>query len=298
MLSYRLKVFRSVARNLSFTQAAREMFISQPAISKHIRELEQAEGLRLFIRQGNRISLTHAGKILLAYTEQVMNLHERLENELLSLKDQVSQRLRIGASTTLAQYLIPGILSQFRKLYPDHQLSLSNGHTAFVQQAVSEAKVDVGIVEQQSRSKDFCYEPFIDDPILLVQATHNTREFSQPLSVNELPHIPMALRKEGSGTRKAVEKELLQQGITLDDLNIRMFFDSTESLKSFLLSDDCVGFLPWHAVRHELGVGLFREIELADFDAVRRYSFVYRQGPKATGSLRRFINLARKWYNP
>ena len=129
MSDFRLKVFRSVAKNLSFTKASQELFVSQPAITKHIQELEAAYQTRLFDRQGSRISLTESGNLLLEHCERILEDYKRLEYEMHLLHNEYTGGLKLGASTTIAQYVLPPLLASFIGKFPQVSLSLLNGNS-------------------------------------------------------------------------------------------------------------------------------------------------------------------------
>ena len=129
MSDFRLKVFQSVAKNLSFTKASQELFVSQPAITKHIQELEACYQARLFDRQGNKISLTEAGKLLLEHSERILDAYKRLEYEMHLLHGDYIGELKLGASTTIAQYVLPPLLGNFIRKFPQVNLSLLNGNS-------------------------------------------------------------------------------------------------------------------------------------------------------------------------
>ena len=114
MSDFRLKVFQSVAKNLSFTKASQELFVSQPAITKHIQELETCYQTRLFERQGSKISLTEAGELLLKHSEKILDDYKQLEYEMHLLHDEYIGELKLGASTTIAQYVLPPLCVPFR----------------------------------------------------------------------------------------------------------------------------------------------------------------------------------------
>ena len=117
MSDFRLKVFYSVAKNLSFTKASQELFVSQPAITKHIRELEGMYQTRLFNRLGNRISLTEAGQVMLEHCERILSEYRRLEYDMHLLHNEYTGQLRLGASTTIAQYILPAVLASLRRSF-------------------------------------------------------------------------------------------------------------------------------------------------------------------------------------
>lgn len=147
MSDFRLKVFQSVAKNLSFTKASQELFVSQPAITKHIQELETCYQTRLFDRQGSKISLTEAGELLLKHSEKILDDYKQLEYEMHLLHDEYIGELKLGASTTIAQYVLPPLLANFITKFPQINLSLINGNSRGVEVALQEHRIDLGLVE-------------------------------------------------------------------------------------------------------------------------------------------------------
>ena len=136
MSNFRLKVFLSVARNLSFTKASQELFITQPAITKHIHELESLYKIRLFERLGNKITLTPAGELLQEHSERILDDYKRLDYEMHLLHNECSGELRLGASTTISQYVLPPFLARFIEKFPQVSLSLLNGNSRDVENAL------------------------------------------------------------------------------------------------------------------------------------------------------------------
>ena len=140
-MDFRLKVFHSVATNLSFTKASKELFISQPAISKHIHELEVQYKTPLFDRVGSHIGLTHAGELLLSHTKQLLAAYRQMDFEMNLLTDNFAGELRLGASTTISQYVLPPVLASFIKKFPEIKVSLLNGNSRDIEQALREGKI-------------------------------------------------------------------------------------------------------------------------------------------------------------
>lgn len=138
MSDFRLRVFSSVAKNLSFTKASQELFISQPAITKHIQELETMYQTRLFERMGNKILLTDAGRLLLEHCEKILEDYGRLEYEMNLLRNEHTGELRLGASTTIAQYVLPPLLARFIEKFPQVSLSLFSGNSSEVEKELKE----------------------------------------------------------------------------------------------------------------------------------------------------------------
>src|SRR5690554_1573438 len=125
-MDFRLKVFKTVAEQLSFTRASKLLFVSQPAVTKHINELEKHLGKALFNRHGNTISLTKEGAVCLDYTIRILALYDQLGREFLDLNGSLPSRINLAASTTIAQYILPSLLSKFKSLHPATTITLIN----------------------------------------------------------------------------------------------------------------------------------------------------------------------------
>ena len=168
MSDFRLKVFQSVAKNLSFTKASQELFVSQPAITKHIQELETYYQARLFERQGSKISLTVAGELLLKHSEKILDDYKRLEYEMHLLHNEYIGELKLGASTTIAQYVLPPLLAHFIAKFPQVNLSVLNGNSRGVEVALQEHRIELGLVEGIFRLPNLKYTLFLQDELVAV----------------------------------------------------------------------------------------------------------------------------------
>ena len=186
MHDFRLKVFISVARNLSFTKASQELFITQPAISKHIQELESYYKTPLFDRLGNKISLTSAGKTLLELSERIMENYRQLDYEMKILQNEYSGGLRLGASTTIAQYVLPPLLAKFTDKFPQIALSLLNGNSREIESALQKHLIDIGLVEGNLRLPNLKYIPFIQDELVAVVHSRSKLAKKDEIALEEL----------------------------------------------------------------------------------------------------------------
>ena len=278
MSDFRLKVFRSVANNLSFTKASQELFISQPAITKHIQELETCYKARLFDRQGNKISLTEAGKLLLEHSERILDAYKRLEYDMHLLHDDYIGELKLGASTTISQYVLPPLLGSFIRKFPQVTLSLLNGNSRGVEVALQEHRVDLGLVEGIYRLPNLKYTTFLEDELVAVVHTRNKLSLPEEIEPKDLAGIPLVLRERGSGTLDVIERALQQHNIKLSSLNVMMYLVSTESIKLFLENTDCMGIVSIRSISKELASGTFRVIEIKGMQMMREFCFVHQQG--------------------
>lgn len=276
-MNFRLKVFAAVAHHLNFTKAAAELHISQPAISKHIQEIETAYGVQLFERAGHRISLTSAGEVFLRHTEQILEAYRLLALDMNLESGHVSGTLRIGASTTIAQYIIPEIVAKFIKRFPDIRLTVLSDNSAQIEEALSMHRIDLGLVESLSRHAGLKYSPIAQDELVLVTSTRNHTKESIPLK--ELRRLPLVLRETGSGTLEVIEKALLSSGIKASELHILLQLGSTEGIKSFLANcPSAYAIISIAALTKELLANTLKVVEIEGLTIDREFAFVSVQG--------------------
>lgn len=278
MFDFRLKVFHTVAKRLSFTKAATELFITQPAVTKHIKELEQYFKVQLFERQGNQIKLTTQGKVMLQYTEQLFTIYRKMEFDLNSFSDNHKGLLHLGASTTISQYVIPSALAEFHKKYMDVEVKLLSGNTEQIEHALLNNDIDLGIIEGKSKNKGIKYTKYIKDEIVLVSKINNPLAKKPLLTIEELKNIPLVIRETGSGTLDVIAHALKPFDLTLSQLNIEMDLGSTESIKTYLRSSRCMAFLSVHSVSTELSNNIFQIIDVEGLQIDRFFYFIERQG--------------------
>jgi DNA-binding transcriptional LysR family regulator len=297
MFDFRLKVFYTVAKKLSFTKAAEELYISQPAITKHIKELETQLAIRLFERRGSRISLTRAGEILLEKAQKVFQIYDELEYEISELRGKISGKLRLGASSTISQWVIPEILSKFNKSYPAIEISLMNGNSKQVEEALYANEIDLGIVEGNKTRKDLRYNIFKSDILIPVVSSESKLAEHKKITIDEFVKIPLILRERGSGTLDVILKTLNDNfGLSINDLNVIMHLGSTESIKSYLYHSEAMAIISCAAVRKEIESGLLTKIKIEGVRFKRFFRFVCPQGTQKTLNAK-FIAFAKRHYN-
>jgi DNA-binding transcriptional LysR family regulator len=290
IFDFRLKVFYTVAVKLSYTKAANELFITQPAVTKHINELELQLQTRLFNRKGNSISLTSSGETLLRYAKEIFKLYTHLENELAEINDVASGHLQIGASSTIAQYILPRLIALFKKTYPVIDIKVITGNSDFIEQQIISEKIDIALVEGISHHPQINYESFVKDEIVLVVRTNNKFFQKNEIKANELATIPLVLREQGSGTLDVIHKFLSDAGIPIKELNVQIHLDSTESIKEYLMHADCLGFLSIHAMSKELQQNQLSIVDINGLELYRDFQFIQLHGhsQKLSGLFKRF----------
>ena len=264
--------------DLSFSKAAQTLHITQPAVSKHIKELEEHFSVRLFERKGNKIALTEEGELLFRTALKIFEIYNRTEYELNKMRNKSGGVLRMGASTTMTLYIIPPILSAFKQKFPDISISWINGNSEKIETALLNNEIDLGVIEGRRHSKDIKYMDMLKDE--LVAVTHVNRRFAQYNSImlQELPNIPLVLREKGSGTREIFEYALKEKGMDPASLNILLELGSAESIKYYLEHVDGLAFMSRWAVQKEAAEGKFKIITISDLSLKRYFRFCYLQG--------------------
>jgi len=278
IFDFRLKVFYTVAQRLSFTKAAAELFITQPAVTKHIKELELQLHAQLFMRNGNNIVLTPAGKVLLQYAEKIFQTYTELETELAQLHNIEAGTLHIGASTTVAQTILPRILALFKKTYPAVNFTFIQGNTDMITQLVLAEKVDIAIVEGAAHYPQIAYAPFAKDEIVLVTRANNQLSKKSEITPKQLLNIPLILREAGSGTLDVIFNALTQAGINPRDLNIEIRLESSIAIKQYLLYSETATFLSIRSVVSELKYNELSVIDIKGLDIFRTFQFIQLHG--------------------
>ncbi len=298
MLSVRHEVFIEVATHLSFSKASEILFISQPAISKHVKALEEYYKTTLFERKGNSVVLTAAGRLLHERLLEAVQIKRQLEFEISTLKNQFKAKgqLNLGASTTVALYIIPKVLSEFHQKYPDVQISLLNRNTDTIIQALLNQDIDVAIVEGNKKINAIHYQPFMTDEVIAVCSAKSPIARQGPLSIQDLKKYPIALREQGSGTLTALKASLQKHHIRLSDLDVSVRLAGTEALKNFLKEDNCLGFLPHRALIKELRDGELVAVKVEKLHIIRNFHFIQRQGTENDGLNKAFIKFAKVHY--
>jgi DNA-binding transcriptional LysR family regulator len=299
MLSFNHLVFIEVAKYLSFTKASEILFISQPAISKHIRNLEEHYKTPLFERKKGAVLLSEAGILLQQHLLRATELSKQIEFEIGSIynKQMLNGELKLGASTTIALYVIPAVLSAFRKKNIAIKISLVNRNSENVMQALIDHEIDLAIIEGKDKMADVNSQYFLTEKVIPVCSATSYLTAKNKYTIAELKNIPISLRERGSGTLIAVSHALSIHGIKIADLNICMRLGGTEALKNFILADDSLGFLPLKAVAKELERGELVQLEIEDLIINRHFYFIQRIGEENSGINKAFIKFAKNHYN-
>ncbi|MFI3239611.1 MAG: LysR substrate-binding domain-containing protein [Bacteroidales bacterium] len=294
---FRLKVFVTVAETMSFTKCADILHISQPAVTKHIKELERHISKPLFIRLGSKIEISEAGKSLLPFARNVLNSYMLL-NESVAPENttEIEGTLRIGASTTISQYLLPRILALFHKIYPKVEIIVLSENSEEITNSLVNQTIDFGIVEDDIKKPSLHYQSWAKDEIVLVTSTLNKKLKEDIIDIQLLTKLPLIVRETGSGTLSVIEHALNQKGITRKDINIQMQLGNSESIIRYLQHSDCYALISLTAVSEALTNNKLRIIDISDINIHRQFRFVYLHGTTSR-LIERFKEFCIKNYN-
>lgn len=230
MADRRLQVFHAVAKQLSFTKAAEMLFMTQPAVTFQIKQLEEHFNTRLFDRGHGRISLTPAGEVVLGYAERILGLASEMDVRLSELTGEISGSLMVGASSTIADFMLPRILGEFKSVYPAVRSRLSVGNSEAIEGRVLEHTIDIGFIESLSHEPNLECEVCCEDELVVICHPRFPLARHKELTPDKLLEHPFVSREPGSGTREFTESYLLHSGIALNQLNVVMELGSPIAL--------------------------------------------------------------------
>lgn len=278
--NFRLKVFRAVAEHLNFRKAAEQLFLTQPAVTLQIKALENDLGTRLFDRSGGKITLTRPGSLLLDYAKKLASLAVEAERELGCSEGGVSGELVLGASTTIAQYVLPRLLVAFQNEYPKIHFLLRSGNTGDIVRCLIEGKVALGLIEGPARERGVRTEPFMEDELVLITPPSSN---SDRLGPSQFLEASLLMREQGSGSRHVVEMALEKAGFKLKNFKNVMELDSTEAIKSAVEAGLGIGFVSRWAIVKELELGTLKIAGVKSVRASRHFTLISRTGPELQG---------------
>lgn len=271
----KLHIFKVVAEQLSFTKASERLFISQPAVSKTIKNLEEAYKSNFFIRRRNSIVLTEDGKVFLNYANRILSIFNEMDNQFLRLGDGLPKEIAFGVSTTVANYIIPKIVAKFRMQHPQIHFDITSGNSEGIEKLILSEQLNFGITEGKHSNQQLHFEKFIKDEIVLVTNARNTLIKNNVVDQSTLETLPIVEREIGSGTRDVINNKLKEKHI---HLNLILRLNSTEAIKNYLYHSDSYAFLSIHSVSEDLMNNKLKIVDIKEISIERWFYFVSRTG--------------------
>lgn len=295
MDDHKLKVFCIVAETKSFSRASEIIRLTQPAVSLQIQALEEMYGTKLFNRSGCLITLTQAGEMLYKYAKEINTLYTAAEKEIGGVTGLVKGVISVGASSTIGNYVLPSVVSDFKRRYPKVGVHIHVGNTKNVIDFLNAGSVDMGLVEGEVNKQKLLVEKLIPDEMVFIMSPYHHLAKKSTVSIMELSKEPLIFREEGSGTRQAIEKYLSKHGISQQHLKISLIMGSTESIKSAVEEGLGTSILSRWATRKESRYGSLKTAVFKEDKFLRDFSLVHRKAKEPSHTIEQFMGFVRRY---
>lgn len=276
MADRRIFVFQAVARLLNFTKAAETLHLTQPAVSAQVRQLEEHFNVKLLNRVHNRVTLTPAGIIVYKYANEILELYAKMDNVMQEYVGDDGRIIIIGASSTVAEYMLPLLLGDFNNKFPHVTIQLKISNTEDIVSMIEDTTIDFGIIESQINNKNLIVEPCHDDHLVVVVPPLHVLACCKKIGFNEILELPFISREENSSVRRIIDDYISNLTNCSVGLKIAMELASSEAVKSAVEAGMGISILPLAIIQKELRLGTLIGIAL-DPPLVRPFLFVYQQ---------------------
>jgi len=294
MADRRLQVFHTVARLLSFTKAAETLHMTQPAVTFQVRQLEEYFNTRLFDRTHNRISLTEAGARVFQFSDKIFELYGEMENAVREMTGEISGSLTIGASTTIAEYMLPALLGDFHAKYSDVTVHLKVSNTDGIVSMVENNTIDLGVVEAPVSNKNLVVDECRRDYLVAIVPPGHDKADLKKITLPELLEYPFICREEGSGTREVIAEYMAQLSDCETCMNVAMELGSPEAVKGAVEAGMGISVVSSATIQKELKLGTLVSIEL-DPPLERPFSFVHQKQKFRVRVMEELLDFARAY---
>jgi len=269
-----LRIFQAVARTGSFTRAADVVHLTQPGISKHIKQMEESFGTSLFDRSGRKATLTEAGTILFEATQGVMAIIDVAEQRIEDLKGLRGGRLRLGTSFPIGVYLLPPVLAQFRKKYPGIEVNLNITVSGMIGPKVLASEIDLGLASYEPRDSRLVARAFMTDELVAIVPRDHKLAHQRHITPQQLTEDTFIVAAPGAGTRTLLQERLRDQGIVLQKV---LDFGNLEGVKHAVEAGLGISIQARSVVQRDVASGSLCALKLVGIDATIPFFYVCRQ---------------------
>ncbi|WP_035383182.1 LysR substrate-binding domain-containing protein [Ferriphaselus sp. R-1] len=280
-----LQVFESVARHLSHSRAAAELYLSQPAISMQIKQVEQISGLAMFEQVGKKLFLTEAGRELLHYSRAIMQQMQELESVLGEMRGLERGHLNIAVVST-ANYFMPQLLAKFIQTHANIQVSLHVANRDAVLRELTDNLADFAIMGLPAEDGEMDAHPFMENPLVIIAAPNHTLAGRSQITPGELVGETFLLREQGSGTRRVIERYFAKHRLPLPR---SMEMDTNEAIKQSVQAGIGLGIISLHAIELELETARLRVLDVQGFPILRNWHIVHRKNKRLSLAAQAFV---------
>ncbi len=295
MEDHKLKVFCTVAETKSFSKASEIIRLTQPAVSLLIQAIEETYETKLFDRSSNTVTLTPAGEMLYKYAKEILNLYAVAEKDIGGITGFVKGSFSVGASSTIGNYLLPGVIADFRKTHPKIKVHLLVGNTKRVVELLNAGSIDIGLVEGDVARQKIVVDKLVTDELALIVPPIHPLAKKRNISIFEITKEPFIFREEGSGTRQVIEKYLGKYSITPQDMLISMVLGSTEAIKESVENGIGIAIVSRWAVRKEIKYGTLKPLSFKEEKMLRDFSLIFQKKAISSHAVDEFLSYLKAY---
>lgn len=274
MIDIRLVTFITISKIKSYTKAAEILNLTQPAVSQHIKHLEEYYGVNLIKKQGKEIELTEEGQILYKYAKKLEIIHRDLETELKN-KNRIHRVYNLGASMTIGGYVLPYILAKYKKAYNNIDILLQVNNTEEIIEKLLNRKLDLAFIEGNFDKNKFNYKKFKDDELVLAVSPKHSFAKKNSVTLYEVLEDKLILREKGSGTREVFEQKLQSLDYNIESFNPYMELGSISAIKSLVEENLGYTIISKETIKRELKLGSIKIIPIEGIEINREFNFIF-----------------------
>jgi DNA-binding transcriptional LysR family regulator len=295
MEDHKLKVFCTVAETRSFSKTSEIIHLTQPAVSLQIQALEEMYETKLFDRSSSKVTLTPAGEVLYKYAKEILALYASAEKVIGEMTGLVKGTITIGAGSTIGNYLLPSVISDFRKTHPKIKVHLFVANMQRVIELLNAGNINLGLVEGDVKRQKIVVEKLLSDELLLIVPVHHQWAKRKEVSIAELIEEPFILREAGSGTRQTIEKFLARHGLTPQGMKVSMVLGSTEAIKDAVENGLGVSIISRWAARKECKYGTLNMLSFKEEKIVRNFSLITYKNTVSSHASEEFLTYLKSY---
>lgn len=295
MDDHKLKVFCTVAETRSFSKTSEIIHLTQPAVSLQIQSLEEVYETKLFDRSSSTVALTPAGEVLYKYAKEILALYASAEKVIGKLTGLVKGSITIGACSNVGNYLLPSVITDFKKTHQKVKVHLLVCNTKRVIELLNSGSIDLGLVSVDSVRQKMIVKKLVSDELLVIVSPDHPWAKKKEVSVSDLTKEPFIFREAGSGTRQMIEKFLARHGITPHEMKISTVLGSTEAIKDVVENGLGISIISGWAARKESKYGTLRLLRLKEEKMVRDFSLIINKNSVSSSALDEFLTFLKSY---
>ncbi|MDI6890822.1 MAG: selenium metabolism-associated LysR family transcriptional regulator [Thermodesulfovibrionales bacterium] len=295
MEDHKLKVFCTVAETGSFSKTSEIIHLTQPAVSLQVQALEEIYETKLFDRSSSKVTLTPAGEVLYKYAKEILTLYVSAEKVIGEMTGLAKGSITIGGGSTIGNYLLPSVITDFRKAHPKIKIHLFVGNMQRIIELLNSGNINLGLIEGDVKKQKIVVEKLISDELFLIVPSYHPWAKRNEVSVAELIDEPFIFREAGSGTRQTIEKFLARHGITPQGMKVSMVLGSTEAIKDAVENGLGISIISRWAARKESRYGTLHLLSFKEERMVRNFSLITYKNSVSSYAVEEFLTYLRSY---